>query len=164
MTRVAVVPAFLLLGASCQPLGEQGEIEGSAQYSSPVSPAVEYLNGPERAASDLPFSEAVRVGHMLYLSGQIGTEPGGELVEGGIVAETRQTMDNIKATLERFGSSLDRVVKCTAMLADMSEWGAMNEVYVQYFPDHKPARSAFGTSGLALGAQIEIECWATLAE
>jgi enamine deaminase RidA (YjgF/YER057c/UK114 family) len=69
-------------------------------------------------------------------------------------------MENIKDVLERSGSSMDRVVKCTAMLTDMSEWPAMNAVYVEYFPGNKPARSALGANGLALGARIELECWA----
>lgn len=131
--------------------------------NSTPDPVVEYLATPEQQALGLPFSEAVRVGHMLYLSGQIGTLPGSmTLVEGGIQAETRQTMDNIRDVLERYGSSLDRVVKCTAMVADMSEWPALNEVYVEYFPGPKPARSALGANGLALGARVEIECWATV--
>ena len=110
----------------------------------------------------LPFSEAVRVGSMLYLSGQIGTDSTLRLVPGGIVPETRQTLDNIRAVLERHGSSLDRVVKCTVMLADISEWSTVNSVYVTYFPGRKPARSALGANGLALGARVEIECWATV--
>ncbi len=130
------------------------------------APAVAYLTTPESEAQGYPFSEAVRVGHMLYLSGQIGTveNAAGEtaLAEGGIQGETRQTMENIKAVLERYGSSLDRVVKCTVMLDDMSEWPAMNEVYRTYFPERKPARSALGADGLALGAKVEIECWATV--
>ena len=81
---------------------------------------------------------------------------------GGIAAETRQTMDNIRAALERCGSSLDKVVKATVMMADMAEWGEMNKVYVTYFDKHLPARSAFGTTGLALGARVEIECIAVL--
>lgn len=125
-------------------------------------PAVEYLTpyGPVTR----PFSPAVRVGDMLYLSGQIGTaaSAAGGLVAGGIEAETRQTMENIKDVLEKSGSSLERVVKCTVMMADMREWDAMNAVYTRYFPAHKPARSAFGASGLALGARVEIECWAAL--
>ena len=108
----------------------------------------------------LPFSAAVRVGDMLYLSGQIGTDSAGALVQGGIEPETRQTMENIRAVLEANGSSMDRVVKCLVMLADMAEWGAMNRVYVTFFPDHLPARSAMGASGLALGARVEIECLA----
>lgn len=125
------------------------------------APVVEYLTG-ERTRP-LPFSDAVRVGHMLYLSGQIGTDASFALAPGGIKAETRQTLDNVKRILERSGSSLDRVVKCTVMMADMSEWGAMNEVYVTYFrKDRLPARSALGVSGLALNARVEIECWATV--
>lgn len=126
---------------------------------------MEKLNTPEMAALNLPFSEAVRVGRMLYLSGQLGNRPGTlELVPGGIGPETRQTMENIKATLERYGSSLDRVVKCTIFLADIAEWPAMNEVYRTYFPEAPPARSALGASGLAVGARVEIECIAVLDE
>ncbi len=112
----------------------------------------------------LPFSAAVRVGDMLYLSGQMGVDAGVKLVPGGIAAETRQAMENIKAVLERHGSSLDRVVKVLVMMADMSEWPAMNAVYVTYFPHHLPARSAFGASGLALGGRVEIECVAIAGE
>lgn len=111
----------------------------------------------------LPFSEAVRVGHMLYLSGQLGFDPEtSSLVEGGIGPETRQTLDNIKATLEKHGSSMAEVVKCTVFLADINEWAAMNAVYITYFPTNPPARSALGSSGLALGARTEIECMATV--
>ncbi len=110
----------------------------------------------------VPFSEAVRVGRLLYLSGQIGIDKTGNVVPGGITAETHQAMENIRLTLEKHGSSLDRIIKVTVMLADMSEWEKMNEVYVTFFKDHLPARSAFGTSGLALGARVEIECIATL--
>src|SRR4029079_2207055 len=110
----------------------------------------------------LPFSEAVRVGDVLYLSGALGIDGSGKLVAGGGAAETRQALANIRAILERHGSSLDRVVKATAMLADMAEWAAMNEVYVEHFPGNLPARSAFGTSGLALGARIELEVIATV--
>jgi 2-iminobutanoate/2-iminopropanoate deaminase len=122
---------------------------------------VEYYPFPTKTS--LPFSAAVRVGNMLYVSGQMGTVGGGlELAEGGIEAETRQTLANMKAILERHGSSLDRVVKCTVMMADMSEWPAMNEIYIQHFPLHLPARSAFGAAALALGGRVEIECIATV--
>jgi 2-iminobutanoate/2-iminopropanoate deaminase len=113
--------------------------------------------------SSLPFSSAVRVGDMLYLSGQIGTDSTGKLVTGGIGPETRQTMENIRAVVDRHGSSMDRVVKCLVMLADIGEWGAMNRVYVTYFPSQLPARSAMGASGLALGARVEIECLAAVS-
>jgi reactive intermediate/imine deaminase len=120
----------------------------------PVAAALETMR--------LPFSEAVRVGSVLYLSGAVGIDEHGTLVGGGIEAETRQAMANIRVVLERHGSSFDRVVKCTVMLADMGEWAAMNRVYVESFPTHLPARSAFGASGLALGARVEIECVATV--
>ena len=118
----------------------------------------EYLPMPASTAGmKLPFSEAVRVGSMLYLSGSIGLDGTGALVSGGIEAETDQALANIRAALERHGSSMERVIKCTVMLADMSEWAAMNSVYVRHFTTNLPARSAFGTSGLALGARVEIE-------
>jgi len=124
---------------------------------------VEYLQSEVTRDLGLPFSDAVRVGNMLYLSGQIGNLAGEmEVVPGGIQGETRQVMENIKGLLEANGSSMDRVVKCLVMMADIAEWPAMNEVYVTYFTDHFPARSAFAGTGLALGARVEIECWATV--
>jgi reactive intermediate/imine deaminase len=124
-------------------------------------PEVEYF--AVSGDMQLPFSEAVRVGHMLYLSGQLGFDAAtSKLVEGGIAAETRKTLENIKTTLEKHGSSMAEVVKCTVFLADIKEWAAMNEVYVTYFPTNPPARSALGSSGLALGARTEIECIATV--
>lgn len=107
----------------------------------------------------LPFSSAVRVGNLLFLSGQIGIVPGSRtLAPGGIEAETRQTMQNIQAVLEYAGSSLSDVVKCTVFLADMSLYAQMNEVYASFFPRAPPARSTTGATGLALGALVEIEC------
>lgn len=111
------------------------------------------VSGPPR-----PFSPAVRANGFLFLSGQIGTDSTGRVVPGGIRPETRQTMSNIRDVLRRAGSSLDRVVKCTVFMVDMSEWGSMNEVYITFFPQRPPARSAAGASGLALGARVEIEC------
>jgi len=123
---------------------------------------IEWLKAPGMEDMDLPFSTAVRVDNLLFLSGALGydREKGG-LVEGGIQAETRKTLENISQTLETFGSSMDKVVKCTVFLADISEWGAMNEVYTTFFPN-KPARSALGASGLALNARTEIECIAVV--
>ena len=127
-----------------------------------VAPQVEYLNAPGTEGLGLPFSAAVRVDNMLYLSGAIGNIPGTlDLAPGGIQGETRQAMENIKQSLEHFGSSMDRVVKCTVFLADMGEWEAMNEVYRTYF-ENPPARSALGASGLALNGRIEIECMAVV--
>ena len=123
-------------------------------------PDVEYLASD--AMAGLPFSEAVRVGDFLFLSGQLGGDSSGRLAPGGIAAETQQTMENIRATLARHGSSLDRIVKVTVFLADFDEWAEMNRVYVTYFPNHLPARSALGAGGLALGARVEIECIAVV--
>ncbi len=121
---------------------------------------VEYLSS--ETLKGYPFSESVRVGNVIYLSGQIGTDASGKLVTGGISQETKQTLDNIKAALIRQGSSMDNVVKCTVMIADMKEWAEMNKVYVTYFKNNLPARSSLGVNGLALGARVEIECIATV--
>lgn len=123
---------------------------------------ITYHNMPGTEDLGLPFSSAVQVDNTLYLSGNLGNVPGkNELVSGGIEAETRQTMENIKSVAEQFGSSMDKIVKCTVFLADMQEWPAMNKVYRSFF-SNPPARSAFGASGLALGARVEIECIAVV--
>ena len=111
-----------------------------------------------------PFAEAVRVGDVLYLSGNVGADDEGRLVAGGIAPEARRTMENVKATLARFGLTYDNVVKCTVFLADIANWGAFNEIYAGYFGDHFPARSAFGANGLALGAAVELECIAVFPQ
>lgn len=110
----------------------------------------------------LPFSQSVRVGDVVYLSGQIGNWPGTlELVPGGMEAQSRQTMENIKSALDARGLTFDDVFKCTAMLADMSKWADFNKVYTGYFkPGRYPARSSFGANGLAMGALVEVECMA----
>jgi len=138
-----------LLSAACQPAPDaQAEVEHL------------YLPGAKELGR--PFSSAVRVDNLLFLSGVIGVDPAtGKPAAGGIQAETRQAMETIKKTVEHFGSSMDRIVKCTAFVADMSEWGAMNEIYVTYFHT-PPARSALGANGLALNARMEIECIAAL--
>jgi reactive intermediate/imine deaminase len=123
--------------------------------------AVEHFPAPARPdGSAPPFSSAVRVGDILYLAGQLGIGPDGKLPDG-IEAQTRLALDNIGAILKRAGLSYSDVFHCTAMLSDMANWPAMNTVYVTYFPERKrPARSAFGTNGLALGGLIELECQA----
>ncbi len=146
-----LLPALLLGCGEDDEGGEEGE-----------RPEVEYLMANPN--SGMPFSDAVRIDDLLILSGQVGTDSTGQLVSGGIAAETRQALENIKAVLERNGATMDDIIKCTAMVLDMSEWGAMNEVYRPYFTKHLPARSAFGASGLALGARIELECWAVVPE
>jgi reactive intermediate/imine deaminase len=122
-------------------------------------PAIEFLNSGKVVPATLPFSEAVRAGDTLYLSGQIGIEPGTlKVVAGGIEAEARQTLANIRTSLEAHGYALRDVVKCTVMLADIGEWAAFNDVYKAFFSAPYPARSALGANGLALGARVEVEC------
>ena len=132
----------------------------SAAEAAPDRPAVEHIGEPTLNGQRLPFSNAVRVGDMLYLSGDLGVRADGTLADG-IEAQARQTMDNIGATLKSQGLAFGDLVKCTVMLDDMKDWPAFNGVYRTYFPDGKfPARSAFGADGLALGALVELECWA----
>jgi reactive intermediate/imine deaminase len=137
-----------------------GAIFGAHAASAAPNDAVEYLNSGKVLPTTLPFSEAVRVGNTLYLSGQIGNVPGSvKLAAGGMPAEAKQALENIKTSLEAHGYSMSNIVKCTAMLADMSEWGAFNEVYKTFFTTGRfPARSAFGAAGLAFGARVEVEC------
>ena len=111
----------------------------------------------------LPFSTAVRVGNLLFLSGQVGNVPGTrQLADTGITGQTRQALDNIKAVLAAAGSSLEHVAKCTVFLSNIADFAAMNAVYTTYFPKDPPARSTVAGSGLALGARVEIECIAAV--
>ena len=108
----------------------------------------------------------VRAGETLYLSGALGNLPGTMmLAPGGMAGQARQTMENIGAVLRYCGLDFADIVKCTVMLADMSEWAEFNKIYVSYFaPDRLPARSALGANGLALGAKVEVECIARFPE
>ena len=128
--------------------------------AAPQRPVIEHYGTPTMNGQRLPFSRAVRVGDVLYLSGAIGRGPDGKPPEG-IEAQTKATMDDIGETLKLAGLGFDRIFHCTAFLADMKDWPAFNKVYVGYFPDGPlPARSAVGVNGLALGALLEIECQA----
>lgn len=127
--------------------------------SGTISARPKYFPMASTGGTPLPFSEAVKVGNMLYVSGQIGNLPGTlTLASGGIGPEARRALENIKGILERHGSSLEHVVKCTVFLADIKEWQAFNEVYREFFKTNLPARSALGASGLAIGARVEVEC------
>ncbi len=148
-SRVVALSVSLLSLMACGPRGPR---------AAPASLTLERVPMPGNLK--LPFSAAVRVGPMIYLSGQLGTDSTGHLVAGGIGPETAQALANIDALLTAQGSGMERVVKCTAMLADMAEWPAMNREYARHFPAGFPARSAFGTTGLALGARVELECMA----
>ena len=146
--------------------GIVGGVSHHAMLTSAAAPeakvrALRILSTPEQDALDLPFAEGVQIGDVIVLSGQIGAPPGSlQLVPGGVKAQTRQALLNIQAALERYGSSMQRVFKCTVFLRDMADWPAMNEVYVEMFDGHRPARSALGASGLALDGEVEIECFA----
>jgi reactive intermediate/imine deaminase len=137
-----------------------GLLAASASAAPPSRQPVEHFGRPALNGRALPFSDAVRVGDVLYLSGQLGLGADGKLPDG-VEAQTKAAMDNIGAILKRAGVEYKDVVHCTAMLDDMADWPAFNGVYVTYFPPGKlPARSAFGTDGLALGGKVEIECQA----
>ncbi len=127
---------------------------------------MEFIRSRGTQDAGLPFSDAVRVGDVLYLSGALGNLPGKmELVSGGIEAETRQMFQNLARTLEQNGLSFDDVFKCQVFLADVKEWPAFNKVYVEYFKqDRLPARSALGVNGLALGARVEMEITAYMGK
>lgn len=120
-------------------------------------PAV--VSVPGLLPAGVPFTPAVRAGGLIFLSGQVGIRPGTfELVDGGVEAEARQTMENIGKVLAVAGAGYEDIVKCTVFLADIADWAAFNEVYGEYFPDGPPARSAFAASGLVLGAATEVDC------
>lgn len=121
--------------------------------------AVIFHSSERNRTLDFPFSTAVEADGWVFLSGALGISPDtGELVAGGVEAEARQTMENIKSNLEGLGLSMGDIVKCTVMIDDMADWPAFNQIYKTYFDDDYPARSAFGADGLALGAVVEVEC------
>ena len=106
-----------------------------------------------------PFTQAIKAGGLIWLSGQIGNAPGTRtVVPGGVGPETRQAMENLGRVLEAAGSSFGRVVKCTVFLSDINDWAAMNAVYAPFFPGDPPARSTVAVAGLVFGAHVEIEC------
>ncbi|MEM9494439.1 MAG: RidA family protein [Pseudomonadota bacterium] len=135
-------------------------IAGDKQKKGEHESEIRFVASDALKAGGFPLSNLVEVDGWILLSGALGTKPGVGLVPGGIEAETRQTMENIKASLKSEGLGMDRIVKCTVMLADMAEWATFNEVYKEFFDGVYPARSAFGASGLAVGARVEVECMA----
>ena len=145
--KIIIIATISLIASACQPPDTGRQVSD-----------IEYLHLPGTEGIGLPFSSAVRVDNTIYLSGVIGLEPGTlRPAEGGIQAEARAAMETIRETLETFGSSMDRVVKCTVFLADESDRDAFNEIYMSYF-DTLPARSGVTVKGLALGARAEVEC------
>jgi len=153
MKKIIILSIIIIIG-SCN----------NYQYNSiNETPKIEYYTSELTKEVDFPFSDATIVNNIIYVSGQVGNIPGEtKVVDGGIREETKQTIKNIENILIALGSSLDNVFKCTCMLSDISEWAEMSDEYKKYFNNEKrPSRSAFAGSGLALGAKVEIECWAT---
>lgn len=112
-----------------------------------------------------PYSAGVKAGHFVYTAGQLGIDPqAGKMVEGGIEAETRQALTNLKNILEAAGSSLGGVVKTTVFLRDINDFAAMNGVYAEFFTENFPARSAIQVAALPLGAAVEVEAVAMVSD
>jgi 2-iminobutanoate/2-iminopropanoate deaminase len=112
-----------------------------------------------------PYSQAVKAGNFLFTAGQIALEPGtGKMLNGDVQTETERVLENLKAVLEAAGTSFDYAVKSTVLLADMADFGAMNEVYGRYLPHQPPARTTYQAGGLPLGAKVEIELIAIIPE
>jgi 2-iminobutanoate/2-iminopropanoate deaminase len=151
----------LVLVGGLMAFGLWGNARWDRAGAAESAPAPEFLNAdPDSAA---PYSDAVRVGSTLYLAGQLGLDENGKLVAGGITPESERTMENLKQTLERNGSSLDGVVSCLLFLADINERADFNAVYQKYFQKGRfPARTAVGTTGLYAGARVEISCTAVV--
>ena len=155
----SLVGAAAIVFAFC--VAAEAQNKDQAKPAPTQSTTVEYQSASNPSARTL--SDFVRVGNILYLSGKLGTDSAGNLAPGGIGPETKATLENIKTVLEKNGSSMDNVIKCTVMLTDIKEWADMNTVYVTFFKKERlPARSAFGTSGLVRNARVEIECMAKL--
>jgi 2-iminobutanoate/2-iminopropanoate deaminase len=129
-----------------------------------ITAAPEFYDEGPMAGKGYPFSESVRVGDLLFISGQVAVDSDDKLVPGGIKAESHQIMRNIEGVLKRRGLTFSDVVKCTVFLADVSEWSDFNLIYRSYFKPPYPARSALGANGLALDARLEVECIAAYAE
>ncbi len=160
MTSAHPVPGLMIRLVAFLLLVGIGGCRSAAPAAGP-----EFFEAADPAMRSLPFSEAVRVGNVLYLSGHVGALPGTlDLAPGGIEAETVQTFENIRTVLERHGSSLDQVFQCTVYLADIAEWPVFNEVYGRVFSAPYPARNALAATALPLGARTEVTCMAYVAE
>ena len=124
---------------------------------------MEIVIAPKAPAALGPYSAAVRMGELVFTSGQIPAEPvTGQLVPGGIAEQTEQSLKNLSAVLEAAGSGLDKVIKTTCFLTDMADFAAFNAAYGKYFMEHKPARSTVAVKALPKGALVEIECVAEI--
>ncbi|KAI0325428.1 YjgF-like protein [Cubamyces sp. BRFM 1775] len=121
-------------------------------------PSLSLISTPNAPAAVGPYTQAVRVGDLLFLSGSLGLDPAtGKMVEGGVEAQARQALKNMKAIIEASGSEVGKVVKTTVFLHSMDDFKAVNGVYSEFFGEHKPARSAVQVARLPLDALFEIE-------
>lgn len=121
------------------------------------SRALEVIQTDKAAAPIGPYSQAIRAGDFIFVAGEKGIDPGtNTIVAGGIAAETRQTLENIKNILEAAGSAMERVVATTVYLTDLTAFSQMNAVYAEYFSDNPPGRTTVGVAALPAGAQVEI--------
>ncbi len=147
---VLLLAASMLVAASCS-------INVNNQNDNDMKQRINTDNAP---AAIGPYSQAIDSGHgLIFVSGQLPIDPAtGAFPEGGIQAQTRQSLTNAKAILEAAGLGLDNVVKTTVFLADMGDFAAMNEIYAQFFKEPFPARSAVAVKTLPKGALVEIEC------
>jgi len=143
MLRGATALMLCFAAVGCQPSIPQADAAAVEQTAAP-----EYLNANPRA----PYSEGVRYNGMIFLAGKTGGAG-----EPGVQPETRRALTAISDALQRFGSSMDRVLQCNVYLVDMAEWGAMNKVYAEFFPVNKPARTTVGIS-LGGNSRVEIDC------
>ncbi|ERI08774.1 RidA family protein [Aneurinibacillus aneurinilyticus] len=123
---------------------------------------MEQISTNQAPAAIGPYSQAIKVGNFLYTSGQIPLTPEGELVTGDIVTQTHQVFANLKAVLAAANATLDHVVKVTVFVKDMNDFGAINEIYGQYFGEHRPARSLVEVARLPKDVSLEIELVAAL--
>ncbi len=151
--RVRAATARVLLVASVS-----AALSGCSVVSSAGTPPA-----AAPAPSGGPYEPVRRAGDLLFLAGQIGARADGSLEPGGIGPETRRALERVKALVESEGSTMDRVVKCSVFLLDISEWDAMNAVYTTFFTGRKPARTAVGSIGIPAGGRVEIECIATVS-
>ncbi len=126
-------------------------------------PSLQTVHTPAAPAAIGPYSQAIVAGTLVFTAGQIPLDPKTmQIVEGDVAAQTARVMENVKAVLEAAGASLQSVVKTTVFLADMADFAAMNEVYGQYFGDHKPARSTVQAARLPRDVRVEIDTIAAL--
>ncbi|MFN8241099.1 MAG: Rid family detoxifying hydrolase [Bacteroidales bacterium] len=146
MKKLFILPLLLLFALTqCKVESDQAPV---------VKKVVKFENTPEKR----PYSPAIEAGNMLFVSGQIAVDQStGKLVEGGIEEQTRQVLKNLKNVIEKGGYTMENVTKCTVLLADISFYSQVNQIYMEFFPKDPPARMAFAVKDLPMGALIEID-------